>query len=252
MTSKYDFTGALALVTGGGSGMGRQVAKALAEAGATIIAADINLIGATETVQGLKGTNHAAFKVDVSSESSVNDLAAYIASNYNRCPSIVIHAAGIVVSQNRQSVFEVKFDELNRVIDINLKGTFLINKAFGQWMRDEKVQGGAIVNFSSLAGRTGTPSIADYCASKSGVNSLTQSFAKELISAGIRVNAVAPFFIQTPMLGEFSKPLVERSIALNPAKRVGLPEEVVSVCLFLASKDSSFVNGEIVQITGGL
>jgi len=250
MTSKYDFTGALALVTGGGSGMGRLVAKALAEAGATVVAADINFTGATETVQGLKGANHTAFKVDVSSESSVKELAAYIASKYNRCPSIVIHAAGIIVAQ-RQSVFEVKFEELNRVIDINLKGTFLINKTFGEWMRDEKVENGAIVNFSSVAGRTGIPFIADYCASKSGVNSLTQSFGKELSNAGIRVNAVAPFFIQTPMLGEFSKPLVDQFVAISPAKRVGSPEEVVSVCLFLASKDSSFVNGEIVQVTGG-
>jgi len=253
MTAKYDFNGALALVTGGGSGMGRVVAEMLAESGAIVITVDINADGAAKTVENLKGKNHSAFKCDIVSEQAVKELATSILTKYTHPPSIVIHAAGIVAqaTQTRTSMFEIKFDEVNRVIDINLKGTFLINQIFGQLMRDHKIEHAAIVNFSSVAGRDGYASLAEYCASKAGVDSLTKSFSKELAQSNIRVNAVAPYFIETPFLENFSKTRVEKAVAASPSKRKGTADEVANVVLFLASKASSYVNGQIIPVTGG-
>jgi len=254
MTSTYDFSKALALVTGGGSGMGRVVAQRLAESGADVIVVDINVDGAAETVKNLKGKNHSSFKCDVASETSVNELATAVLAQYNnRPPSIVVHAAGIAAqaTQTRTSVFDIKFSDLNRVIDINLKGTFLINQIFARLMRDHKIEDASIVNFSSVAGRDGFPTLADYCASKSGVDSLTKSFSKELTKSNIRVNAVGPFFIDTPFLGYFDKTKIDKAVAVSAPGRLGTADEVANVCLFLASKSSSYINGQIIHVTGG-
>lgn len=197
------------------------------------------------------GKDHIAVKVDVASETSVKDLSTHITSKYNRCPSTVIHAAGIIATGARKSVFEITAQDYDRTLDINLKGTFLINKIFGQRMRDEKVENGSIVNFSSVAGRTGVPYVAEYSASKTGVNSLTESFGKELAQSGIRVNAVAPFFVRTPLLDVFPEHKLEQAVAFSPSQRMGKPEEIARVCLFLASKDSAYISGQILHVTGG-
>jgi len=251
--SNYVFDGMLSLITGAGSGMGRAVAKAFAEAGAKVVAADIDFGKVKETVKELKsGAEHIAVKVDVSDVSSVKDLATSIFSKYKCSPSIVVHAAGIVIIDKRKSIFDIEYSEWNRVIDVNLKGTFIIDKTFGQLMRDEKIQDGAIINFSSRADTYAVPLYADYCATKAGVSSLTKSFALELAPFNIRVNAVGPCAIVTPLFYQIPKHDRDDLVTQIPQKRQGQPEEVAMVCLFLASKDSSYMSGQTVYISGGL
>jgi len=245
--AKYEFSGVLTLVTGAASGMGRAVAKSFAESGATVIAADINLDGAKETVNELEDKGHMFIKVDVSDESSVTELAKSIKSKYGLAPTVVIQAAGILIGK-RNSAFDITHSEWNRVMDINLKGTFLINKTFGRLMRDDKIFDGAIVNFASVGSRTAYPPCADYCISKAGVVSLTENFALELAPLQIRVNAVSPGSIQTPLLDQLDEKIIQQT---EPQKRIGKPEEVARACLFLASKESSHITGQILTISGG-
>jgi len=245
--AKYEFPGVLTLVTGAASGIGRAVANAFAECGAIMIAADINLDGAKETVDGLEGKDHMFIKVDVSDESSVTELAKSIKSKYGSAPTVVIHAAGINIGK-RTSAFEITHSEWNRVMDINLKGTFFINKTFGRLMRDDKIFDGAIVNFASIGSRTAYPRFAEYCISKAGVVSLTQNFALELAPLQIRVNAVSPGAIQTPLLDQLNEKIVQPT---GPQKRIGKPEEVARACLFLASKESSYITGQVLTVSGG-
>jgi len=244
--AKYEFPGVLTLVTGAGSGMGRAVATSFAESGATVIAADINLDGAKETVNGLEGKGHMFVKVDVSDESSVTELAKSIKSKYGLAPSVVIHAAGIIIA-TRNSPFDITHSEWNRVMDINLKGTFFINKTFGRLMRDDKIFDGAIVNFASTASRNAHPPTADYCISKAGVVSLTENFALELAPLQIRVNAVSPGPILTPFCDQIDQKIIQQLIQRN---KIGKPEDVARVCLFLASKESSHMTGQILTVSG--
>lgn len=221
-----------------------------------------------ETVEGLPGksllsiselhflillakASHLALKVDVSDEKSVKELADLIMSKYAQPPNVVIHAAGILIP-NRQSIFDISHCDWNRMISVNLTGTFLINQTFGRLMRDKSIKNGTIVNFASKAAKMSQPKIADYCASKSGVISLTQNFAHELAPFQIRVNAVAPGAIETPMLGPLSDESYKKIVSRIPQGRFGTADEVARLCLFLASTESSHITGQTVYITGGL
>lgn len=254
---------------GAGSGIGRATSKAFADSGAKVIAADINLDSASETVEGLSSkkqekihfygknillfidkASHFAIKVDVSDEKSVKDLAESILSKYGQAPSIVIHAAGIIFPY-RRSIFDTDHDEWKRTIDVNLTGTFLINQTFGRLMRDGKINTGSIINFASEASKIPRPKLADYSVSKAGVVSLTQNFAHELAPLQIRVNAVAPGFVPTPMVAQFSAHM-DKIKSEIPQGRVGTVEEVARLCLFLASTESSHITGQTIYMTGGL
>jgi len=249
----YNFNGALVLITGAGSGIGRSVAKAFDDSNAIVVIADINYDGAKETLRDLKNSKkHRAIQTDVSNRESIEKLCQFINEEYNnRAPQIVIHAAAIVIG-HRQSIFDIKDDEWSRIMDTNLKGTFLINQIFAKKMLDEKIENASIINFASTAARVPFPIIADYCASKAGVVALTQNFAHELAPHNIRVNVVRPNGIHTPILEKVADSQKEARLAMTPMKRFGMPDEVARTCLFLASTESSYITGQCIDVSGGI
>lgn len=246
-TSSYS----LALVTGGGSGIGKSVCHALASDGACVIVADINLNAATTTASSLPDSHpHRAFKVDVGSSSSVNSLFEDIRSACSRVPNIVVNSAGIGLPGT--SITDTSEEDFDNLIRVNLKGSFLVTQAAGQAMIAENVTDGTIVNISSMMAKIIDKGASAYTASKAGVVALTKVAAKELASHGIRVNVVLPSFIETPMQSLYFTPgSRERAMADIPLGRPGLPEEVAEVVKFLCNSGSSFMTGSAVDVSGG-
>jgi NAD(P)-dependent dehydrogenase (short-subunit alcohol dehydrogenase family) len=247
----YDFSGQVALVTGAGSGMGLATAQAFAEAGAAVVMADINptaLQAATDTLSAA-GHQVLGVKCDVSDEASVADAVAAAVDTYGRL-DMAFNNAGIQVppSDAAHEPAEV-FDRVNA---INLRGVWACMKHELAQMRTQG--SGAIVNCSSLGGLVGIPGRAAYHASKHGVLGLTSSAALEYAPRGIRINAVCPGTIATPMVtamidkGEFD---LAEAIANQPINRLGEPDEIAAAVLWLCSPGASFVIGVALPVDGG-
>ncbi|XP_076454675.1 estradiol 17-beta-dehydrogenase 8-like [Babylonia areolata] len=242
--------GRLALVTGGGSGIGRAVCQAFAKEGAAVAAADINRQHVEETVSLLDtGVASRPYEVDVSSSASVNSLVKQVQQDFSATPCIAVNAAGIVRDNFLLKMEEGHFDE---VINVNLKGTYLVSQAFGRAVAEANLETASIVNISSIVGKTGNLGQANYSASKSGVIGLTKTAAKELARFNIRVNCVLPGFIQTPMTDTVPEKVMGMILFITPLQRVGRPEEIADACVFLASEKSSFITGTTLEVTGGL
>ncbi|XP_055390006.1 estradiol 17-beta-dehydrogenase 8 [Condylostylus longicornis] len=239
--------GRLALVTGGGSGIGKAVCQALTREGAKVIVADKNYEAAKLTASEL-GPESLALEVDVSSDQSVYKCLNDAIKNYKRSPQIVVNSAGIIRDAYLLKMTETEFDD---VYKINLKGTFLITQHFAKSMVEHKISG-TIINISSIVAKLNTVGQCNYAASKAGVASLTQVAAKEFGKFNIRVNAILPGYIETPMtenLPEDVKKIVKERCAM---KRFGRPEEVADVVAFLASEKSSYINGALIDVSGCL
>jgi NAD(P)-dependent dehydrogenase (short-subunit alcohol dehydrogenase family) len=248
------FQGKVALVTGGSSGIGRATALAFAREGAKVIIADKDAKGGEETVRMIKqaGGEATFVKTDVSKAAEVEALVNKTIKTYGRL-DCALNNAGIVGS----GVYTADYTEevWNRTINVNLKGVWLCLKY--EILRMSKHGGGAIVNTSSVVGLMGTPNISDYVASKTGIVGLTKSAALEYANAGIRVNAVCPGMIDTPMAkpkkGEsdfFSWD--ERAKQEVPLGRRGTPEEVAEAVLWLCSDAASYVTGIAIPVDGGI
>uniref|UniRef100_A0A147BJ51 (3R)-3-hydroxyacyl-CoA dehydrogenase n=1 Tax=Ixodes ricinus TaxID=34613 RepID=A0A147BJ51_IXORI len=243
----------LALVTGGGSGIGKSVCHALASEGSCVIVADINLDAATATATSLSGIHrHRAFKVDVGCSTSVNSLFENVRTTYGRAPNVVVHCAGI--GSLATPLVDTSEEDFDKTIRINLKGTFLMTQAAGRAMIAERVTDGAIVNMSSMMVKIIHKRGSAYSTSKAGVVALTKVAAKELASHGIRVNAVQPSIVETPMTLSNSNAAerLAQAAANIPLGRPGLPEDVAQVVKFLCGSGSSFMTGSIVDVSGGL
>lgn len=242
-------SGRLAVVTGAGSGIGRAVCRVFASEGATVIGADMNEKGMEETLAMIKDTgDHQSYQCDVSSSASVNNLLDKIKEKYSSAPQVAVNSAGITRDRTMMKLTEEDFD---KVVNVNLKGTWLLNKAVGKAMLTNKVQG-SIVNISSLVGKTGNIGQTNYAASKAGVIGITKSMAKEMGKFNIRVNAVLPGFIETPMTETVPDNLMQMTKLLIPLGRLGNPEEIANTCAFLASDKSSYITGATIEVTGGL
>ncbi|XP_022325905.2 (3R)-3-hydroxyacyl-CoA dehydrogenase-like [Crassostrea virginica] len=242
-------SGRLALITGAGSGIGRAVCRVFASEGATIIGADMNEKGVEETMAMIQGSgDHLSFQCDVSNSASVTNLVDKIKEKYSAAPQIAVNAAGITRDKTMMKLTEEDFE---KVINVNLKGTWLINKAVGKAMLSDKLPG-SIVNISSLVGKTGNIGQTNYAASKAGVIGLTKSMAKEMGKFNIRVNAVLPGFIETPMTETVPEHLMQMTKLLIPLGRLGNPDEIANTCAFLASDKSSYITGATIEVTGGL
>ncbi|XP_074872013.1 (3R)-3-hydroxyacyl-CoA dehydrogenase [Carettochelys insculpta] len=244
---------ALALVTGGSSGIGRAVCARLAQEGALVVVADRNEAGAAETMQGLPrgepGQEHEAFGVDVGSAPSVEELMTRIRGRFSAPPRVCVNCAGITMDEFLLKQTEAAFDEVLRV---NLKGTFLVTQAVARRMVEGGVPGGSIINMGSIVGKVGNLGQVSYSASKAGVEGLTKTAAKELARFGIRCNVVLPGFVVSPMTDKVPAKVLQKFAGMVPLGRLGDPAEVADVCAFLASDDSRYITGASVEVTGGL
>jgi len=241
-------TGRLALVTGGGSGIGRAVCQILARENANVVVSDINLAACHDTLKLLKQSEHLALESDVSQSTSVQTCFKQIQEKYCRSPDIIVNSAGIT----KDGWFlRMKEEDYDKVMDINLKGTFLVTQSAATFMKEEKLKG-SIINIASIVGKTGNMGQANYSASKAGVIGFTKTAAKELGQFGIRVNVILPGFIKTPMTDVLPEKITSQLIPRIPIGRLGEPSEIAEVAAFLASKQSSLMTGAVVEVTGGL
>jgi NAD(P)-dependent dehydrogenase (short-subunit alcohol dehydrogenase family) len=249
------FSKKAALVTGSGAGIGRATALKFAREGAQVMVSDIHSEGAEETVQMIHDAGgHAVFqKADISKPEDVRALVAGAVDEFGRLDCAVNNAGieGLIAPMVDQT--EANFDA---IIAVNLKGLFLCLQAeIGQMLASG---GGAIVNLSSVAGLIGFPGLSPYVASKHAVTGLTRNAALEYAKQGIRVNAVCPGGIDTRMLDSLAEQATagaqtteEMMNPLHPIGRIGTPEEVANLIVWLCSPEASFMTGAIVPVDGG-
>ena len=248
--------GKVALVTGGARGIGRAICEAYAQAGAKVAVADLLAEEAAETAETI-GENALALKMDVTDLTSITDGVSRVEGKWGGI-DVLVNNAGIF---NMCPIDEVTVADYRRQYDVNVGGTIFTIQAVVPGMR-KRGKGGAIINFSSQAGRRGEPNIVIYCSTKAAVISITQSLALELAKDGIRVNAIAPGVIDTPMWdvvdGLFAKydnlakgekkQLVGEAVPLG---HMGKPDEVADPCVFLASDEARYITAQTLNVDGG-
>ncbi|CAG9765106.1 unnamed protein product [Ceutorhynchus assimilis] len=232
-----------------GSGIGRATCQLLAKEGATVLAADKILSSAEETVKLLpQDQKHLSVQLSVENKENVKEALENAIKIYSKPPSIIVNAAGITRDNFLGKLSEEDFME---VIDVNLKGTFLIVQHFANALVKHQVGKASIINIGSIVAKYGNMGQANYCASKAGVDLLTKVASKEYAKMGIRVNTVLPGMISTPMTLAVPEKVKDKFLAMIPLGRFGQPEEVAEVILFLASDKSSYINGASIEVTGG-
>ncbi len=239
------FQDQVVVVTGASRGIGKGIAAAFAAEGAKVVCVATTEKGAAAAAEEI-GNGAKGYACDVSDSASVEALFKAVDADFGT-PQVLVNNAGIT----RDGLFiRMKEEDWDRVMDINLKGSFLCIKAVTRGMM--KARYGRIINLSSIVGLTGAAGQANYSASKAGVLGLTMSIAKELGSRGITCNAVAPGFIETDMTEELSEEMKAGVIANAPAGRLGNAADIAQAVLFLASKEASYITGQTLTVDGGL
>jgi NAD(P)-dependent dehydrogenase (short-subunit alcohol dehydrogenase family) len=249
---KFKLTGKVAVVTGAARGIGLSAVEALAEAGATVVLTDMNpdLLAASTATMREKGFSVDSEQLDVTDVARVQSVHDAIVARHGRV-DILVNNAGIAISNHPA---ETMADDIwNKVVDVNLNGLFWCCRAFGRSMLER--QSGSIVNVGSMSGFivNRPQEQANYNASKAAVHHLTRSLAAEWGARGVRVNAVAPTYIDTDMNKYVydDADMYKHWVGGTPMNRMGRPDEVASVILFLASDASSLMTGSIVLADGG-
>lgn len=248
---KMKLDGKSIFVTGGARGIGKSVAEAFCEAGANVAIVDIDFRTAQETAKELKdktGSDTMAFEVDVTDPAEVTEMVAAVKAKYGKIDAAFANA-GICINVPAD---EMTFDQWKKVIDINLTGVFLTDQAAGKVMLEQGY--GSIINTASMSGHivnVPQPQCA-YNASKAGVIQLTKSLAVEWAKKGVRVNSISPGYIGTDLTlsSETLKPLIEQWNAMAPMGRLGKPEELQAICVYLAGDAASFTTGADFVIDG--
>ncbi len=242
------FTNKTAIVTGGGSGIGETVSLELAASGANVIVADMDTSGADKVVKAIrqKGGNAESFEVDVTDASACEAMVAFAIKTYGGL-HLAVNNAGI--GGPAAPIGEYPVDGWEKVISVNLNGVF--NCVRYQIPAMLEAGGGAIVNMASILGTVGFANSSAYTAAKHGVVGMTKAAALEYAARNIRINAVGPGFIDTPLLSaNLDQAALDGLASLHPVGRIGTPEEVSALTCFLLSDRASFINGSYHRVDG--
>lgn len=242
-------SGKVALVTGAGSGIGKAISLMLAKHGAAVI---VNYghsqAGANAVVEEIHSMGGAAEAMQccVNDYDAVTDMIKDVATRYGHI-DILVNNAGITKDNLLMMMKEEDFDD---VIDVNLKGSFNTMRHIARQMMKQK--GGSIINISSVVGVMGNAGQVNYAASKAGIIGMTKSMARELGSRNVRVNAVAPGFVETAMTAGLSQEVKTQGIAQIPLGRFAAPEEIANAVCFLASDQAAYITGQVLCVDGGM
>ncbi len=241
------------LITGAGSGIGRETAILFSKNGAKVVVTDVDERGGKETVDEIMKIldndckeNVFFAKLDTSNREQTRQVAKEVINRYGEI-DVLINNAGIIQDALVTKMTEEQWD---RVLNVDLKGPFQMIQAVVDNMIEHKI--GEIINVSSIVGVYGNIGQANYAAAKAGLIGLTKTLAKELGKKGVRVNAVAPGFIQTHMTAALPEKILDAMKEKTPLKRLGLPSDVAYAILFLASEEANFINGIVLPVDGGL
>lgn len=238
----------VAIVTGGGSGLGEATSKLFAEHGAKVVVADFNYESAKRVAEEIfaAGGISIALKVDVSDPESVNDMVWHVIHTFGTV-DILINNAGII---RDNQLTNMGYEDWDKVIATNLSSVFYCTKAVIPYMLKQGY--GRIISTSSIIGRFGGFGQTNYSAAKAGILGMTGTWAREFGKKGINVNAVCPGYIKSPMTNQVPEKILDNLAQKVPMKRLGEPIEVAKVFLFLASELGDYVNGATIPVDGGL
>ncbi|HEY1717459.1 MAG TPA: 3-oxoacyl-[acyl-carrier-protein] reductase [Verrucomicrobiae bacterium] len=238
----------IAVVTGAGRGIGRAIALKFANEGADVVVVSRTQENSEKVANEIAalGKKAWAFAVDVSDSAAVNVAAEKIFADCGRV-DILVNNAGVTRDGLLMRMSDADWDE---VLDTNLKGAFLVTKAFFRVFAKQRA--GRIINISSVIGLIGNPGQCNYAASKAGLIGFTQSVARELASRGVTVNAIAPGFIETDMTSELNEELKAAILKQIPMGKFGAAEDIADAALFLASPSARYITGQVLTVDGGM
>jgi 3-oxoacyl-[acyl-carrier protein] reductase len=243
----FNLEGKKIVVTGSSRGIGAGIAQSLASLGAQVCVTYSRSKDKAEKVfSDLKGEGHLLLQIDTSNEESIKNFFKAVLDSWSQIDGLV-NNAGIT---RDQLLLRMKTEDFDDVYATNLKGTFLCTKAVAKPMM--KQRSGSVVNITSVIGSTGNPGQSNYAASKAGTEAFSKSIAKELGSRGIRVNCVAPGFIQTEMTDVLDDKQKEGLTSQLPLSRLGTTDDVAQAVAFLISDASSYITGQTIHVNGGM
>ncbi|MBQ0945254.1 3-oxoacyl-[acyl-carrier-protein] reductase [Ideonella sp. 4Y16] len=238
----------VSIITGAAQGIGLATALKFAREGATVIVCDMKAAAVDEAVAECRrlGAQAAGFVVNVTDRAQVDAMVAAVKAQFGRI-DVLVNNAGITQDARLQKMTLAQFDA---VIDVNLRGVFHCAQAVVDTMVDQRT--GVILNASSVVGIYGNFGQTNYAASKFGVIGFTKTWSRELGPKGVRVNAVAPGFIETPILASMPDKVLDHMREQVPLKRLGHADEIANAYAFLASDEASYVNGAVLEVSGGM